>query len=267
MPCPERPDRVHVYPQSTGLSREWHDGVLDVTLPDFRIHAALVLEGGAASISLLPGAEEYAPPRTYPRPAEILVENFEDAAPGAFPDLSVWAAVTDANTAIRVTDKMAANGTRSLEFRDAANARAPFVPYLVIHPQRLDRGRARFSCELRLQRESVVDIEFRDEGPPQLVGPGIRFAANGTITAGGEDVGKVEHGTWCRVEVEFGLGFERPGFALRVTRGGDVLVDRGDLEYRDTDFRRCTWAGIIGQGTADTAFHLDDIRLVRLGEQ
>ncbi len=262
---PTEPTRVTVVPAGSTVTTTWRDGILSVKLTNVAIHAAVIVETVAPPcLGLLPDGTPPTVVRHYERPPVLLAEDFEAAPVGKFPPHPLWVANTDAKTAIRVTATTAASGAHSLEFVDDPAARASFVPYLVLSPRDLDRGRARFSCDLRLEPDAVVDIELRDETGDQLVGPSVRFTGRGQVLAGGKEVARVPAGEWCHVVLDFGLGFEPPAYTLELTPAGGTAQRIAGLPYRDAGFARCTWLGMIAYSPRPARLYADSIRLERL---
>ena len=136
------PKSIKVVPATTHLDWKYEDGLLRLALRNFQTHAAIVLDGTApAAINLLPPTAPRAIPRTYDRLPLILAEDFESTPVGKFPAHPIWSANVDAKTAIRVAMDPTSAGNRVLEFVDAPDARAAFLPYLIIQPKVWTGGR------------------------------------------------------------------------------------------------------------------------------
>jgi len=268
LPLLVEPQSVNVLPATCTVASSWENGVLRLILRNFNTQAAVIMETQPPDcmVFLPPGAEP-APARKYPEPPVLLSEDFESTAVGKFPETAIWTAQDDAKTSIHVTDEAAAGGTRSLVFEDAPDARASFVPYLMIRPPRLQRGRARLSLDLRLEPGARANIELRDEEiKPYLVGPSLRFTEEGKLLAHDKELATFAVGEWMHVEIVFGLGYSEPKYDLTVARRGQAQQQFRELPYRDPAFFRCTWAGITSYGTARSKFFVDNIRLERVPE-
>lgn len=262
-----KPQSVRVLPAASDLEWHWEDGLLRLSVSNVNTHAVVIADiKPPERMKLLPRGVEAAPARKYAYAPVLLSEDFESTPVGKFPDKPIWTPIPDPKTAIRVTEETSAEGKRSLEFVDAPDARAPFVPYLVIFPRRLDRGRARFSCDLRLEAGSKANIEFREtrSGSPYVVGPSIHFNGTGEVLAYDKKLTSVPLGQWFRCEIEFGLGFSGPTYDVTIRCSGKAAQEFSKLPYRDTSFLRCDWLGIISHAEAKSSFYVDNVRLQRL---
>ena len=265
-PLTTEPKSVRVVPATTKVHSEHQDGVLRLALRGFHTHAAVMLDTPPPErIDLLPPDTQPAPPRRYATSPLILDETFDQTPPGKFPAKPVWSANADAKTAIRVARDPSSPENRVLEFFDSPDARAGFVPYLVIQPSRLDRGRARLSCRFYLEPDAKVNVELRDTSRGSLVtGPSIRITDEGRVLAAGKELTTVPVGQWFQLELEFGLGFEEPKYRLTILRPGRPVEHFDRLPYADQEFTRCTWLGIVSYATTETRFYVDDLKLERL---
>ena len=195
----------------------------------------------------------------------IVSEDFEGTPEGKFPAKPVWSANTDAKTGIHVAVDPASPQNRVLEFIDAPDARAGFLPYLVIKPHRLDRGRAKFACDCYLEPDAKINVELRDESSGSLVtGPSIRITETGQVQAGGRDLTKVPLRQWFHLELDFVLGSDPPTYGLTIGQSGKPPERFEKLPYANPEFARCTWLGVVSYATARTHFYVDNIRLERL---
>jgi hypothetical protein len=263
---PTGPKLVRAAPRTCASAAAWENGILRLTLRNFTTHAAVIMDTEPpASVGFLPAGTERAPVRKYEEPRVLLSEDFETTPVGKFPEKPIWTAQDDAETAIRVTDEAAADGERSLAFVDSPDARASFVPYLMMRPRRLQRGRAKLSLDVRLEPGAKANIELRDEGvKPYLVGPSLRFTGEGKLLAHDKELATFPVGEWIRVEMMLGLGYSEPTYDLTIARRGQEARKFAKLRYRDATFFRCSWLGITSYGTAASKLYIDNIRLERL---
>lgn len=263
---PVAPTSVRVLPVETKVEWKHDDGRLQLTVRDFLTHAAVLLDmPGGQPPGLLPQDVERAAPRSYATSPVIVDEDFDDVPPGKFPAGPFWSANADEKTAIRVARDPSSAENRVLEFVDSPDARKGFVPYLVIGPKELDRGRARFSCRLRLEPKARVTIEMRDTSRGSLeAGPSLRITEGGEVLASGKRLAAVPVGEWFQVQVDFGMGFAPSRYRLTITEPGRPPQHFDDLPYRSADFSRCTWLGITSDAATATRFYVDDVKLERL---
>ena len=168
---------------------------------------------------------------------------------------------------IRVTDEVAATGTRSLKFTDAAGLDRAYNPHLVYSPN-LSRGTARARFALRLEPGAVMFHEWRTGGHPYHAGPSVFVDEEGLLKASGKEVAKLDHGTWYRIEIECGLGARRPDTYsvavkdLESRKVADAIVPLGDAR-----FRRLNWFGFVANADADAVFYMDDLELLLVEEE
>lgn len=266
LPLTCKPKAVQVVPTTTHVQWQHKDGLLQLALGGFQTHAAVILDmRPPEKMEFLAASVPPVPPRQYETSPLILAEDLETAPLGRFPERPLWSANTDAKTSIRVVQDPASRTNRVLEFVDAPDARAAFLPYLVIHPLRLDRGRAKFSCDVRLESEARVHLELRDESGGSLVtGLSIRMTEKGRLQAGGKDLTGVPIGQWFHLELEFALGGDEPIYRLTLVRPGKPAERFDRLHYLNPAFSRCTWLGIVSDATTHTHFYVDNVRLERL---
>lgn len=266
LPMSSAPTSVQVVPKETQVEWEHQNDTLHLVLRDFRVHAAVVLDvTDAKPLELLPPDRKPAPLRQYASAPVILDEDFDCTGIGKFPDKPVWSANADAKTAIRVTRDPASPDNRVLEFVDAPDARKSFIPYLVIQPRRLNRGRARFSCRLYLEPGAYVNVEARDsKAGSYATGPSIRIGEDGRVVAGDKRLTTVPTAQWIQLELEFGLAFHEPSYRLRIVQPGKPPEQFDRLRFVDPKFTACTWLGIVSLAAKKTRFCVDDVKLERL---
>ena len=265
LPLPTRPRSVRAVPATTQAKAEWKDGILRLTLRNVDVHAAAIIEAEPAGP--LPYLSADTPMAARRSAFTPIAESFESLPVGKPVPPSIGITRVGGRTAVRVTDKLAASGSRCLEFVDRADAPLPFQPYFFARPQRLDRGVGRMAFDLRLDAKAVVMVELREvENARQFpVGPSLNLSHTGGLRAFGKakPLASLPAGTWMHVDILFPLdGGEHYTLKLR-ERGKAEQVFR-NLRYRDKSFWRCGWAGICGIGKADAVFHVDNLTLDRI---
>ena len=208
---------------------------------------------------------ETAPPPEDPWPFR---EGAEDYGVGEQPDGAVD---EEGGARVTVTDREPASGRQCLLFEDAPGV-TPWKPHWCVYFQpRPERMRMR--CMVRNDPElpATIELEFRDwpkgAGVKYSTGPRLRLLPDGTVhvPAAGDGwtaAGAYPVGAWVRVEVQFAQGKAEPGpWALRLSGPDGVIVARGDLPMRSTEFKACNWFGIVGADTKQAVFYVDDIEL------
>jgi len=206
-------------------------------------------------------ALEIAPP---PPPAPIH-DTFENAplnqAPGG-----VEVHVENRGDAILVTDATAAEGRRSVKIVDAPGLKQAFNPHLVYGGLTFDRGTLENRFALRVERESLVQFEWRDYSVGQYqVGP--RFSIRqGVLTVGDKKV-ELPLDTWVGFSIRATLSPDAaPRWQLTVTLPGQPPKVFADLESGSPGFRKLQWVGFTSGATKSTTFYLDDFHLAPAGK-
>jgi len=264
MPLPQEPSQISVLPATTSVRSRWEEGMLHLELAKLKLHAAVVLKMDPPErLGPMPKGTPQAPVRQYETDPVMLSEDFETTPVGKFPVKAIWSPIADAKTAIAVTESSAAGGKRSLEFVDSPDARRPFIPYLIMQPRRLDRGKARFSCDVRLEPGARVDIELRDGGQPFITGPSLRFAEDGDMLLNGKELTSFGIGEWLGVEITFNLGGNAPVCDVVIRKAVGEERFEG-VAYRDPKFTECAWIGIISYSPDPAKFQVDNVKLERL---
>ncbi len=167
---------------------------------------------------------------------------------------------------VRITDETAAGGKRSLKVTDAPGLQFAYNPhffYLPLHAA----GVSRATFDLRV--ESGVDMfcEWRDDAQPYRVGPSL-LVRNGKLLAGGKALLDVPVGAWIRVDMTAGLGEQSTGtWQLKVTLPDQPPRVFPDLPNGHAKWKEFDWLGFSSLATQQTAFYLDNIRIVNSADE
>ncbi len=262
---PRRPRRVRAVPAATRVRSEWRDGILELTLADLDVHAAVILDADAqGALPCLPASEAMAQP---PEAFEPVHVDFESLRPGRPVPDEVGITRTEGKTSILVTDETAASGRRSLKFTDGPAAPRPFQPYFFLRPRGLHSGVGVFAFAMRLEPGADVSVELREvENAREFpVGPSLRLSGRGELRVAGraEPLAALPVNAWLGVELRFPLdGRGHYDLTLRVPGRAPRAFER--LPCRSRGFWRCGWIGICGVGTAPAAFWVDNLSVRRL---
>lgn len=193
--------------------------------------------------------------RTPPVP---LRADFEGEALGKPPAFGTVYGATEA-TGIRVSDRQAAGGARSLHFQDGPDLKESYNPHLYYRAD-LAGKELSGSFDLFLEPGAVFVHEWRYGNTP-FVG-GVNFAA----TAGGEallnkqPICAVPAGTWIHVELTADLS--QP--AAKVCRATVTVPGQPPRTVEapvPQRFRAMDWVVFVSDATTATGFHLDNIVL------
>ena len=265
LPMPVQPQAASIAPTSASVSQRWADGVLQLTLRDFSVHAAVVID--VAAPEALPYMADSTPRAAPRRQLQVTEQTFEKIRLGGDLPEAVGKAKAAGSTAIRVTASMAASGRRSLMFIDSDNASQPFYPYLTMQPRGLNRGIGYVSLDLRIDGQADVHVELRENENAKRfpVGPSLSFTSEHGLRAQGvaKPLASLPANKWCHVDIVCPL---RRGakYEIRLRVPGRKEQRFTNLAFAKPDFWRCGWIGIIGMGTKNATFYVDNLRFGRL---
>jgi hypothetical protein len=166
---------------------------------------------------------------------------------------------------IRVTDKRAHGGTRSLAFYDKARLQRTYQPHLVYRP-RFENGVLVAEFDVFIEPGALFYHEWRDWDDKLFAGPSLRIGDDGQVRASGKPVGKVPLNRWLHVRLACGTGAQLTGmWDLEITYpGAEKPLAVRDLKCHPR-FRVMNWFGFIALADADAVFYLDDLRLAPRG--
>ncbi len=203
---------------------------------------------------------EFAPPPPRP-PREYDFEKYDD---GELP--AVDGKLTEnENCRLRVTDRVAAGGEKSLLFRDGPAKHRWYPHWAIRFEQRGESGRVKLSFDLRNddQTPASVDVEFRDwSGSDWHRGPMLRIKPDGRVISAGKPVARLEPGVWTHVEMAFAFGPDAPDtYTLRLTPKGEETQTLEGLPFWEEQFAVCTWFGFSSQDDEKAAYYVDNFSL------
>lgn len=199
------------------------------------------------------------PPPVPPGPVEV-DDGFEDT-PAGEPAAAAVTSEEGRGDSIRVVEGVAASGKRSLKFTDAPGLEHVFNPHLFYQPRMRD-GRVALSFALRVEKGADVAHEWRDARSPYRVGPSLRIAPDGQLSAAGKPLAKLPPGEWARVKITCGLGKSASGaYDLELTLPGQAPRRHEKLPCVTPQFDRLEWLGFVSLAGDKAEFHLDDVRL------
>ena len=154
------------------------------------------------------------------------------------------------------------HGPKCLKCTDRKDAAKSFYPYLNLSPRALKKGQIIFTFAIRQPSQSParLNLEFRGQGQTQEPGPSISIGRDGTVTANGKKIGRLEPETWARFELRFTLGEESNGTYTLVARN-DSGETTHTLPFAKSTFNEIRWLGITTPDAADGTIYLDDLSL------
>ena len=179
---------------------------------------------------------------------EDMREDFENVSAGAaFPG---WAVLQpDGTNTIRVTERTAASGRRSLEIIDDKKDWRPHMYRSIYRP----KGRWRISFALRIEDHAQPRIGLRgnDQEFP------LRVEADGMLSAAGKSLVKIEKGMWYKIAVSLVMGKERKEHVCVVTVSPPEGPSRDFSVPLPPKMLAIHWIGIHSCG-AKGRYYLDD---------
>jgi hypothetical protein len=199
-------------------------------------------------------------PPVQPHGAQPIDDGFEDTPIGA-PAASAITSGEGSGASVRVTDELAASGTRSLKLTDAAGLSYTWQPHFYYRPG-FRKGIARLSFAVRVEPGAAFVHEWRDSSQPYRVGPSIRIGADGQLTANGKPLLTAPTGEWIRFEFLAGLGKQATGtYDMAVTLPGQLPKKFTGLAVGSPDWRSLRWLGFISLADKKTEIYLDEVKL------
>lgn len=193
----------------------------------------------------------------------VLDEGFEDFAPNErYTDMSVESFV---ESVCRVTDKQAAAGKHSLEFRKGKDSQQSWQPHMYTHLN-YDPGTLRCGFNLRVEKGTEMNWEIRDWRPgfggQYRVGPVLNVRKDGSLVSQGKNLLTLPPETWVRIDVSCPTG---PSIEKRHETQITVMLPGEEPRRFDVPcaegFERATWLGFSTYGEPGTGFFIDDFQL------
>ena len=187
---------------------------------------------------------------------EDIREDFEEVPVGtAFPGWSVLQ--PDGTNTIRVTERFAAAGRRSLEVIDDKKDWRPHFSRSVYRP----KGRWKISFALMVEGGAQPRIELRGDG----VGFPLRVAADGMLTSADGPLMKIEEGKWHTIAISLALGKGREKHVCTVTVKPHGADSRAFQVPFPPTLLALHWIGIHSCG-AKGRYYLDDFVVAKDGK-
>lgn len=208
--------------------------------------------------------------RNPPKPKLDVDFDFEDMEVGMAPPLDTH---EEGDATIRVTDRVAAGGTKSLKFTDVPGIKF-YNPHLVLFSGRkFTSGTFRFAADIMNDPTSPANIyiEFRDwSGPKIIAGPQVTIKPDGALflncsgdgdAATGVEFCQVPNGQWFKVEILFTLDpkVTKHTYEISVSQNGTVKAHRSDMPFASQDFKTLSWGGIVSPGKVNACYYVDNL--------
>lgn len=208
--------------------------------------------------------------RNPPQPKLDIEFDFEDMDVGTSPPIDTY---EEGDGTIRVTDAVAASGTKSLKFTDVPGIKF-YNPHLVLfNGRKFTTGSYRFSTDIMNDSTSPADIyiEFRDwSGAKILTGPQVTVKADGRLyvncsndgdASTGIELCRIPNGQWFSVEILFTLdpGAQRQTYEIKVSQNGELKAQRSNMPFAAPEFRTLSWGGIVSPGQVNASFYIDNL--------
>lgn len=208
---------------------------------------------------------DHCPKTGLPPPPKPLVvdDDFEDTPVGAHPN---HASVSgeEQGASIIVSDEHAASGKHSVKVTDSKTLRPTWQPHFFYEPH-LTEGVVRQAFDVWLEPNADFFTEWRDAGEyPRNIGPSVHFLGHGTVAAGGKVVAKISSRQWTHVEIKARIGKGAPRvYSLTLLVPGQHPQILDNLPISGSEFQQLHWLGFSSTAQTDTAFYLDNLKIVR----
>jgi len=200
------------------------------------------------------------PPVPPPPPPLTLDEGFEKTPVGAPPPHALLSC-DGANDRLAVTEQLAATGKRSLRIADSPDMTHFWDPHFFYQPHHR-QGVATGSFDIHLGRGAHVGHEWRDHRNPCRVGPSLRIAPDGRVTAGGKHLMDVPRETWITITITCGLGEAATGtWDLQITILGQPSRRFEKIGCGNPKFDQLEWLGTTSLAKDKTIVLIDNVQL------
>jgi hypothetical protein len=211
---------------------------------------------GPADWKRLAADVEYPEPYVVPGPEPMNVQ--DDFEQGGITPLLNLATLNQEGRPdlITVTDTVAAHGQRSLRIQDHPDLAAGYNPHVYWDPK-YTKGHARLTYWIRLEPETDVRCEWRDNAGPYRTGPSLQFQ-NHAVYCRGRKLVDIPDNQWVLVDMQAHLGQADSRWSLGVTLPGGKLHQFKDLAC-DPAWKAARWVGFISSSIGKAAFFLDDV--------
>jgi hypothetical protein len=223
--------------------------------------------GDAGWVRLANGAT-YPPLEIAPSPPPLEIhDDFENQPLGTSPS-GARVHVEHRGDAIVVTDEAAAGGKRSVKFLDAPGLKQAFNPHLTYENLGYERGPVCNTFDLRIEKDSLIGIEWRDYSDGDYrTGPQLAIR-NATLRLGKTTAMPLPVQAWIHFEILGNLStVAKDGWTLRVSCPGQTAREFSHLPTVSPEFHKLSWIGIMSNATSKTAFYLDNFTLVPGGRR
>lgn len=203
---------------------------------------------------------QYAPPPPSPFPLDCDFEQFESGEPPILPGRLI----EGAQTSIRVTDRTAADGAKSLAFVDGPEKRS-YLPHWAVWFRDRAAGKIILACDVYndAKQPARFRLEFRDwSADGWHAGPTITIDPSGTVLAGQKSIGVISPGRWAHLEVHFAdESSAAKTFAVVLPNAEGQMKTVDGLPMPSGEFAKCTWFGISSLTNEKASFYVDNLRL------
>ena len=197
----------------------------------------------------------------------LVVDDFEDAAPGSKPAYAALIEAPDEGAVIAVSDERASSGAQSLKFVDTAEAPIYYHPHMYYSPRLIGDMRLRMTFDLYREPGAMLWTEWRNTPGYAKLGPCLYIEADGHLLFQERRPSEVylPDGRWLHFQIEAGLGaLADAQWSLRITNeAGEVLFEDPALPC-DPEFKRILWLGFVSNGMAPAVMYLDNIVMTKV---
>ncbi|MGL4593820.1 MAG: right-handed parallel beta-helix repeat-containing protein [Thermoguttaceae bacterium] len=199
-----------------------------------------------------------APEKPAPLPLRLL-DDFE--TPRKQAALRAQFNTENRNDLIRVVQEMPASGEKCLEIRDADDLQHAFNPHLVYNPLHFT-GKTTISFFLRMQKNAIPFIEWRNSKSPYKIGPTFQIR-EGTLRINQLEPIPFPINQWVKVEMTAQLGTDSQGFWNLKLRTADNKVIARKISNVHSEWNTLEWFGICNLATTgtDSSIFIDQLSI------
>lgn len=193
----------------------------------------------------------------HPPPALQLTLDLTSSAEYARPPGWRYAPTTPLD-AIEVVADRSAPGKRCLQLNDSPAFAAAYEPYVWAQLNH-SRGSSSASFAVRIDEQTDLLHEWRDDATPYRTGPHLRITRGGVEVAG-RVVAPAEPGTWLQLRVTAPVGEPGP-WQLRATDENGKVTSIDALPPKSPGWRSLRWVGFIANGKVTSTTCLADVKV------
>ncbi|MGQ9730086.1 MAG: right-handed parallel beta-helix repeat-containing protein [Candidatus Zipacnadales bacterium] len=195
------------------------------------------------------------------RPKQPILRNYEDYVVGET-ERNAHVGIHPNLSAVEVTDETAASGRHSLRVTEKPGLEHVWEPYITYMLDVSD-GIMHAAFALCVEKGAEVVYEWRDDPYSYNLGPQLRIAASGLLTANGRPLMELPVSEWVHFEIECPLGEKADGTYELTVKVPHAEAHRFANLPCAVDFDYLSCVVIMSMAEDVASFYLDDIEFRR----